>query len=51
MGKLDKNCHVAAYINALKSVFQGLLKSDGFNKKIIIIKTFNANEIHALIYM
>ena len=36
MGKSGKNCHVAAYINTLKSVFQGSLKSDGFNQKKLL---------------
>ena len=42
MGKIDKNCHVAAYINTLKSVFQGLLKRDGFNKKKAINNIYKA---------
>ena len=35
MGKLDKNCQFAAYINTLKSVFQKILKNVGFNKRNI----------------
>ena len=36
MGKFDKNCHVAAYINTLKSFFQKLLKNDWFNEKKLL---------------
>ena len=37
MGQLDKHCYAAAYINALKSGYENLLKKDGFDKKLVII--------------
>ena len=37
MGKLDNNCHVAAYIWTLKSVLYKLLKNDKFDLKTLVI--------------